>query len=48
MTHMHRTPGLAPIIALATGIALAIATIAITITSPATIPLWCAAHGGCP
>jgi len=40
--------GTAPIIALAMGILLAIATITVTITSPATIPLWCAAHGGCP
>jgi hypothetical protein len=33
---------------LGTGIVLALVTIAVTITSPATIPMWCAAHGGCP
>jgi hypothetical protein len=48
MMNTHNGTGLAPIIALAAGIVLAIATIAVTITSPATIPLWCAAHGGCP
>jgi hypothetical protein len=44
----QQRPGTAPIIALAAGVLLAVATIAVTITSPATIPLWCAAHGGCP
>jgi len=44
----QHTAGLAPIIALAAGVLLAIATITVTITSPTTIPLWCAAHGGCP
>jgi hypothetical protein len=43
----HRTSP-APVVALAAGVVLAIATIAVTVTSPATIPLWCAAHGGCP
>jgi hypothetical protein len=42
------TTGTAAIVALATTIALAVATIAVTVLSPATIPLWCAAHGGCP
>jgi hypothetical protein len=44
----QQSAGTAPIIALATGVLLAIATIAVTITSPTTIPFWCAAHGGCP
>ena len=40
--------GTAAVAALGSGIVLALITIAVTITSPATIPLWCAAHGGCP
>ncbi len=44
----QQSAGIAPIIALAAGVLVAIATIAVTVTSPATIPLWCAAHGGCP
>jgi hypothetical protein len=43
-----RPHGTAAVAALATGIVLALVTIAVTITSPATIPMWCAAHGGCP
>jgi hypothetical protein len=43
-----RTRGTAAVAALGTGIVLALITIAVTVTSPATIPLWCAAHGGCP
>ena len=46
MNAQHTSP--APIVALAAGVVLALATIAVTIASPATIPLWCAAHGGCP
>ena len=43
-----RRTATAAVAALATGIVLALITIAVTVTSPATIPLWCAAHGGCP
>jgi hypothetical protein len=43
-----RPHGTAAVAALGTGIVLALLTIAITVTSPATIPMWCAAHGGCP
>ena len=43
-----RPHGTAAVAALGTGIVLALVTIAVTITSPATIPMWCAAHGGCP
>ena len=43
-----RPHGTAAVAALGTGIVLALITIAVTITSPATIPMWCAAHGGCP
>jgi len=39
---------LAPIIALAVGLLASVTIISLTIYSPATIPLWCAAHGGCP
>ena len=38
----------APIISLAIGILLSITILAVTICSPATIPIWCTAHGGCP
>ncbi len=40
--------GLAPIIALAIGLLASFATVSLTVYSPATIPLWCAARGGCP
>ncbi|HEY0613744.1 MAG TPA: hypothetical protein VGC96_03845 [Candidatus Elarobacter sp.] len=40
--------GFAVVTALAIGIALAFAVIAVMISAPATIPMWCAAHGGCP
>ena len=43
-----RPHGTAAVAALGSGIVLALITIAVTITGPATIPLWCAAHGGCP
>ncbi len=42
------SPSLAPVVALATGILLSLTAMAAMVTSPATIPLWCAAHGGCP
>jgi hypothetical protein len=40
--------GTAAIAALATGITLALIAIAGMAMSPAAIPMWCAAHGGCP
>ncbi|HEX3464599.1 MAG TPA: hypothetical protein VHS78_11175 [Candidatus Elarobacter sp.] len=40
--------GLAAIIALASGMIVALTAITFMLTSPATIPMWCAAHGGCP
>ena len=43
-----RPHGTAAVAALAAAIVLALITITVTITSPATIPMWCAAHGGCP
>jgi hypothetical protein len=43
-----RVPGIAPIVALAAGIALSVTTVAVSIANPSAIPLWCAAHGGCP
>jgi hypothetical protein len=48
MMTQPNTAGLAPIVALATAILICLATIAVMLTSPATIPMWCAAHGGCP
>jgi hypothetical protein len=43
-----RPNGTAAVAALAAGIVLALVTITITVTSPAAIPMWCTAHGGCP
>jgi hypothetical protein len=40
--------GTAAIAALGSGIVLSLIAIAAMLTSPATIPMWCAAHGGCP
>jgi hypothetical protein len=40
--------GIAPIVALAIGIVLCIATMATLAAAPATIPLWCTAFGDCP
>ena len=40
--------GTAAVAALGTGIVLALIAIAGMAVSPATIPMWCAAHGGCP
>jgi hypothetical protein len=40
--------GLAAVAALGSGIVVSLVAIALMATSPATIPMWCAAHGGCP
>lgn len=40
--------GMGAIAALAIGIVISLIVIAVMVTSPATIPMWCAAHGGCP
>ena len=40
--------GLAAVAALAAGVLLSLAAIAGMAMSPAAIPAWCAAHGGCP
>ena len=39
---------IAPVIAMAAGILVSLVLMAAMITSPATIPMWCLAHGGCP
>jgi hypothetical protein len=39
---------IAPVIALATGVLVSLVMMAAMITSPATIPMWCLTHGGCP
>jgi len=41
-------PGIAPVAALATGVLFSLIAIAAMVSSPAVIPMWCAAHGGCP
>ena len=43
-----RARGTAAIAALATTVALALVAIAVMFTSPATLPMWCLARGGCP
>ena len=51
MTTNNRTEdvhGIAAVAALASVIVASLAAIAFMVTSPATIPMWCAAHGGCP
>ena len=40
--------GMAAVAALAAGVLLSLAAIAGMAMSPAAIPAWCAAHGGCP
>ena len=40
--------GLAAVAALGSGVIVSLLAIAFMVTSPATIPMWCAAHGGCP
>ena len=41
-------PGMAGVIALAAGVLLSLGAIGAMAASPAAIPAWCAAHGGCP
>ncbi len=40
--------GMAGVVALAAGVVLSLAAIGAMAMSPAAIPAWCAAHGGCP
>ncbi len=40
--------GLAAVAALGSGVIVSLLAIAFMVTTPATIPMWCAAHGGCP
>ena len=40
--------GIAPVAALATGVLFSLIAIAAMVSSPAVIPMWCAAHGRCP
>jgi hypothetical protein len=42
-----RRNGIAAIALLGSGIIFSLIAIAAMISSPATIPMWCAAHGGC-
>ena len=46
--YQDQATGIAAVVALAAGVILSLAAMAVMITSPATIPLWCAARGGCP
>ncbi|MDQ6926178.1 MAG: hypothetical protein M3154_08065 [Candidatus Eremiobacteraeota bacterium] len=41
-------PGMAGVIALAAGVLLSLSAIGAMALSPAAVPAWCAAHGGCP
>jgi hypothetical protein len=41
-------PGMAGVIALAAGVILSLSAIGAMALSPAAVPGWCAAHGGCP
>lgn len=43
-----RPHGLAAVAALAAAVVFSLTAIAAMVSSPATIPMWCAAHGGCP
>ena len=40
--------GTAAIVAMSIGVLVSLVMMAAMVTSPATIPIWCAAHGGCP
>jgi hypothetical protein len=40
--------GMAGVIALAAGVILSLSAIGAMALSPAAVPAWCAAHGGCP
>lgn len=44
----NRPPGMAAVAALATGVLFSLIAIAAMVSSPAVVPMWCAAHGGCP
>jgi hypothetical protein len=44
----ERAHGTAAVAALAGGVLFSLIAMAAMVTSPATIPMWCAAHGGCP
>ncbi|MDB5040682.1 MAG: hypothetical protein JWN27_1408 [Candidatus Eremiobacteraeota bacterium] len=39
---------IAPVIALVAGVLVSLVFMAAMVTSPATIPMWCLSHGGCP
>jgi hypothetical protein len=43
-----RPQGAAAVVALAGGVVLSLIVMAAMVVSPAAIPMWCAAHGGCP
>jgi len=42
-----RPSGIGAVVLLGSGVIFALIAIAAMISSPATIPMWCAAHGGC-
>jgi hypothetical protein len=44
----QRSHGMAGVIALAAGILMSLGAIGAMALSPAAVPAWCAAHGGCP
>ena len=46
--HTEQRPGMAGVIALAAGVILSLGAIGAMAMSPAAVPAWCAAHGGCP
>jgi hypothetical protein len=48
MTRTNDKPGMAGVIALAAGVLLSLSAIGAMAVSPAAVPAWCAAHGGCP
>jgi hypothetical protein len=43
-----KNPGMAGVVALAAGVILSLSAIGAIAMSPAAVPAWCAAHGGCP
>ena len=43
-----RPSGAAAVVALAGGVILSLIVMAAMVVSPAAIPMWCTAHGGCP
>jgi hypothetical protein len=43
-----RPAGAAAVVALAGAVILSLAALAAMALSPAAVPMWCAAHGGCP